>query len=331
MLYVTTRTDCETFTAQRALSENRGPDGGLYLPFQRPVLDQLGPSMNQAVAQVLNLLFQARLTAWDVDFTVGRYPVRLVQLRQKIIMAEAWHNPQWTFSSMVKNLSDLIAGRDQPVTGWTRIAVGIAVLAGMLAELKSEGLQEKVDISLVSGDFFGPISAWYGRSWGLPIGNIICCCNENNSLWDLLTQGQLRTDAVCIPTGIPQADVVVPSQLERLIFGAGGRGETERYLACCRRGGMYCPEEDTLSSLREGLYASVVSSQRMERTIRGAYGTHGYLLSRPSALAYGGLLDYRAKTGAIRPTLVLTGESPMLDGAFVAKALGITEEKLKTL
>lgn len=217
------------------------------------------------------------------------------------------------------------------VTGWAEVAVRIAVLAGIFGELNREGLKEKMDISVVSGDFSGPISAWYARSWGLPIGNIICCCNENNSLWDLLTHGQLRTDAVCIPTGLSQADVVVPEHLERLISRLGGEEEMEDYVGCCRRGGMYCPNEELLGKLREGLYASVVSSQRVERTIRGAYGTHGYLLSPASALAYGGLLDYRAKIGTLHPALVLTGESPLLESAFVAEAMGVSEEKLKTM
>lgn len=333
MLYVTTRNKDETFTAQRVLMENRGPDGGLYLPFQNPALDvsQLGRSVNQVIASVLNLLFQARLTAWDLEFTIGRHPVRLERLRQKTIVAESWHNPRWTYAHMVKGLVTLVAGREIPVTGWAEIGVRIAVLAGICARLKADGVEEPVDVSVVSGDFSGPMSAWYGRSWGLPIGNIICCCNENNSLWDLLTQGQLRTDAVSIPTSLPQADVVVPEHLERLISQVGGREETAKYLACCRRGGMYCPDEELLSRLREGLYASVVSSQRMERITLGAYGTHGYLLSRPSALSYGGLQDYRAKTGTLRPALVLTEESPLQDGAFVAKSLGITQEELKTM
>lgn len=333
MLYVTTRNNVDTFTAQRALAENRGPDGGLYLPFRDLKLDvsEMGASCNEVIANVLNLLFQARLTAWDVDFTIGRYPVRLEYLRQKTVMAESWHNPHWTFSHMVKNLAALVAGKEEDVTGWAEIAVRIAVLAGIFVQLKKEGFQEAVDIAVVSGNFSGPISAWYARSWGLPIGNIICCCNENNSLWDLLAHGQLRTDAVCVPTGLPAADVVVPEHLERLISKLGGAEEMEDYLGCCRRGGMYCPSDELLAGLREGLYASVVSSQRMERIIRGAYGTYGYLLSRASALAYGGLSDYRAKSGTLHPTLVLTEESPLLDGPSVAEALGITEEKLKLL
>lgn len=331
MLYVTTRNNCDTNTAQKALRENRAGDGGMYVPFQKPELPKNEKSINSAVAQVLNTLFQTRLTAWDVDFSVGRHPVRLTSLRQRTVMTESWHNPDWTFERMVNNLTSLLAGDPMPPGDWVRIAVRIAVLWGVFGELKKCCPEGPVDIAVVSGDFIQPISAWYAKQWGLPIGNIICCCNENNSVWNLLTYGQLRTDEVAVSTCIPQADVVVPSSLERLIFACGGAEEVDCYLECCRRGRMYCPGETVLERMRSGMCASVVSSQRIERTIRGAYATHGYLLSPASALAYAGLLDYRAKTGKTRLALVLTEESPILYASMVSKAIGVPEGELKHL
>ena len=103
MLYVTTRNSRETFTTQRALRENRGPDGGMYLPFRAPCfsqaeLDALAEKpFNQRVADILNLLFQTRLSGWDVDFCAGRFPVRLESLSHRIVMTETWHNTQWDF------------------------------------------------------------------------------------------------------------------------------------------------------------------------------------------------------------------------------------------
>lgn len=330
MLYVTTRNPLDTFPAQKAAKENRAGDGGFYVPFQNLTLPDGASTINCAIAETMNLLFQTKLSGWDVDFSVGRYPVRLVHLRQRTVMAESWHNPHWTYDRMVQNLTALVAGEEVP-GDWIKIAVRIGVLAGIFGELKKSGIEEPVDIALVAGDFTGPISAWYARAWGLPIGNIICCCNENNSLWDLLFHGQLRTDAAAVKTMLPEADVVVPPDLERLIAACGGPEEVDYFLECCRRGGMYCPEADVLSKLQEGMFASVVSSQRIPRIIRGAYDTHHYLLSPASALAYGGLLDYRGKTGNLRPALVLTDDSPVLSAPFVAEAAGITEEKLKQI
>lgn len=333
MLYVTTRNNRDAFTAQRALRENRGPDGGMYLPFHMPKFSQTEietlaeKSFNQCVAEILNLLFNTKLTSWDIDFCIGRYPVRLETLRHRIIIAETWHNPEWNYERLVKNLVDHLCNDYAVPTDWAKIAVRIAVLFGIFGELKRAGIPA-ADVAAVSGDFSAPISVWYARQWGLPVGNIVCCCNENKSLWDLICHGQLRTDVLSIPTAIPDADAALPDDLERLIYECGGISEVQHYQEACRRGRMYCPNDMMLRKLRNGLYVSVVSSQRIQTTIPSVYRTHNYLLSPYPALAYAGLLDYRAKTGETRHAVVLAERSPVYDGAMVAGAIGISVEEL---
>lgn len=341
MLYVTTRNSTEVYTAQRALMESRGADGGMYLPFHSPVFapeDIAGletTSFNQCVANLLNRLFGTKLTAWDIDFCVGRYPVRLVELGHRIVMGESWHNPKWNYDRMARRLAGLLLREDAAVTdGWTEIAVRIAVLFGIYGEmLRSDNIQpgELVDVSVVSGEFSAPMSAWYARSWGLPVGNIICCCNENSEIWNLICHGQLRTDSVSVSTSTPDADVILPAQLERLIYACGGSEEVMRYLDVCRRGGMYVPSDWVLPKLRDGLFVSVISSHRIESTIPAVYATHRYLLSPYSALAYAGLLDYRAKKGQLRHSVVLAERSPVCDAKVVCGTMGISEEQMKEM
>lgn len=335
MLYITTRNQRDAFTAQRVLRENRGADGGLYLPFRRPRLTAENlqnfavMSFGQRVAQVLNLLFQTKFTGWDVDFCIGRNPVRLSPLGHRLLAAEVWHNPGWSYGYLAQELTDLFRETPAAPDGWLRIALRIAVLFGVYAELIHSGI-ETADISVVSGDFSAPISAYYARQWGLPIGEIICCCNENSALWDLLCHGQMCTDGLSIPTMLPEADAALPEQLERLIYEAGGTAEVERYLAACRRGGVYAPEDVVLAKLRQGLSVSVVSSRRIGETIPSVYRTHRYVLAPGSALAYAGLMDYRAKTGNTRHALILAEKSPVCDLDVTASAMGVSPETLKT-
>ena len=95
MLYVTTRISADAFTAHRALTENRGPEGGLYLPMRMPGLtpDEIrgmgDKSFGQNVADVMNLLFNTDLDGWAVEFSIGRYPVRMVDLSGKVTVAES--------------------------------------------------------------------------------------------------------------------------------------------------------------------------------------------------------------------------------------------------
>lgn len=335
MLYVTTRDNRDAFTAHRVLHGNRGADGGMYLPFKTPLfspeeMDRLMcMSFNQCAAEILNLLFGAKLSATDLDFAIGRHPVRYQSIGRKTVIAETWHNLDGSFGNLSRGLTKLMRGENANEPGdWTYIAIRIAALFGMTAQLRQAGAEQAMDIAVPSGDFRAVMSAWYAKQWGLPIGNIVCCCNENNTLWDLICHGQMRTDAVSIPTGTPEADVSVPVGLERLVYEAGGVPEVQRYLEACRNGRAYTVGEDMLSKLRRGLYISVIGSQRMMTTIPSVYRTHHYLLSPYGALVYAGLMDYRAKTGETRSCLIFTESSPLRDKETVAAALGIAPEEI---
>lgn len=341
MLYVTTRNSRDAYTAQRALCEKRAPDGGFYIPMRTPQftkeqIDSLKEvPFNTCIADVLNLLFKTKLTGWDIEFCVGRHSVRLEKLSQRIVMGECWRNTGWTFRHMVESLADLL--RTDPETAgaygdWAEIGVRIAVLFAMTGQLRREEILlpgQKIDVSVVAGDFAGAMSLWYARSWGLPIRSIICACNENSGLWELMHQGQLHTDAVARRSSTPEADVVVPEGLERLIFACGDPWEVERFVETCRRGGVYTPGELVLAKMREGMYVSVISEPRMRSTIPSAYATHHYLLSPYTALAYAGLLDYRAGVGSRCWGLILADKSPACDLATAADALGIPPAELK--
>ncbi len=313
MLYVTTRSNLDAYTVHRCLTENRGPDGGLYLPFRHPgfsgeaLEEMLEMSFNHCVAEVLNRLFNTKLDAWAVGFAIGQSPARLEPMGHRILLANCWYTPGFRFSEITEKLTRRLCPEAAVPSNWTEIAVRCAVLFGLFSELRRQGIF-RADISCLSGDFITPISAWYARRWGLPIGQIICCCNENNSVWELLCHGQMRTDGVSISTGMPSADVTVPTDLERLIYECGGLAETRRYLEAVRKGSVYLPGDSVLSKLRTGMDASVVSSHRLERVVSGVYQTHGRLLSPAAAMAYSGLLDHRAKTGSVNHCLVWSEE-----------------------
>ncbi len=343
MLYVTTRSNQDAFTPHRTLSNNRGPCGGLFIPFREPTFTQeemaqlKNMSFSKCVADVLNKLFRVHLTSRDVELAVGRYPVRVKQLNQRLLIGESWHNLESSFPCMVRNLTNLMRSHlncMQDYTEWSAIAIRIAVIFGIFGEFMRLGIadnEKPIDIAVVSGDFSAPISAWYARRWGLPIGNIVCCCNENGNLWNFICHGQLRTDGTAKKTHTPDADVVVPNSLERLICTYGGYNEVSRYLESVRRGVSYYADDKMLCALREGIYATVSSERRVLSAISGVYATHRYLLSPYGALAYAGLQDYRSRTGESNPALILTENSPVCDAEVVATALSMSKDQIKEI
>lgn len=340
MLYVTTRDKTDVYTAYRTLGQNRGEDGGFFVPFQMPKLDReqiekvKENTFGQNVADILNLFFNARLDGWDVDFCIGRYPTKLVSMSHRIVFAEVWHNPDLDFARLVRNLTSRIRGTEDTIgepTNWAGIAVRIAVLFGVFGELLRVNMVEidqPVDVAVPSGDFTVPMAAWYAREMGLPIANIICGCNDNGGIWDLLHHGQIHTDAIASKTLTPAGDHTVPPDLERLIFGTMGIDETARFLKACSSGRIYTPPESRFEDLRKGMYAGVVSGSRMESIIRSFYNTSTYMMDPYSALAYCSLQDYRTRYAETRTAVVLSEKSPIHAAPIVAKALGISTEEL---
>lgn len=331
MLYLTTRNDKDAYTAYRTLASDCGPDGGLFLPFQMPKLDadqiaQLKEkSYGQTVADILNLFFAARLDAWDVDVCIGKFFAKLVPMSHRIHIAEVWHNPDSDFARMVRNLSSRIRGTgdtNNAPTNWAWISIRIATLFGLYGELcriNMISVGQCVDIAMPSGDFAAPMAAWYARQMGLPIGNIICSCDENDAAWELLKNGELTVNP----------SMGQPYDLERLIHATLGQEETLRYLECFKEGKTYALSTAQGQMLRQGMYPAVISWSRRESIISALYRSSAYIVDPGSAMAYGGLQDYRATEGESRPALILTERSPALSAETVSKAMGITEETLK--
>ncbi len=342
MLYVTARDHRDAYTAHRALTQDRADDGGLFAPLHLPrlsddrIAEWISDSFGSTMAQILNLFFGSGISASQVEFAVGRKPVRLKPLSHRIVFAETWHNPGEDWHWCARRLSRLLLSRygKDICSEWMGVAVRIGMLFDAYGQLCRKGIVqmgEPVDASFVSGDFSGPMAARYARELGLPIGEIICCCNENNGLWELLHQGSFSTNAVAVNTPLPEADIAVPASLERLVFACGGTGESAAYLEICRRGGEYVPGEALLKRMKSGLSVSVVGSERTANTVRTVFGTYDYLMDPATALAYAGLLDYRATRGAGRYALVL---SPCAPGKFperTASALKIPVSDLKQL
>ncbi len=332
MLYVSTRNKNDSFTAFRALCEENTPDGGLFVPFRLP---DLAPelksfrekSFSDGVAQILNLFFSGSITGWDVEFWVGRRPVKNVSMNHRLMISELWHNLDSSYQSMEKTLYQKLGGQGMP-TNWARIAIRAAVLFGLYCELPEQEAQS-FDVAVHAGDFSWPMAAWYARKLGLPVATILCGCNENGAVWDLIHRGEYATGAPLRHTATPELDVSAAMGLERLIYETLGVEE-----ACCYRNlrdkkALYTLDELQLPLFNQGLFAAVVGSSRVEPVLVSIYRTNSYISDPYTAMTYGALQDYRARTGESRLTLLICQHSPVLHGEQVCNALGITMQTLK--
>ncbi len=339
MLYLSSNSPYDTYTAYRVIHTDRADDNGLFLPFRLPIVDDdfVGSLSQNSVcgnmARILNLFFSTGITETDLDFALGRSSTRLSTMNHRVVIGELWHNAQWNYEASVQAVSDILRreNKGDVPTDWVKTAVAIASVFALYGQTVSEGIiscGESLDVAVPVGDFTAPMAAWYARKMGLPVGMIICGCNENSALWDLMNLADMATGDTVAETLTPLCDHNVPAGLIRLIYHLLGAEEAARYDAICQMGRHYAPPEEQFNALKEGFFTAVSSISRIDSLIRNVSSTTGYILGPYDALAYGALLDYRSKSGQGTTCLLLCQRSPICDDKTTAYALGISTDEL---
>ena len=339
MLYVTTRTDRDAFTPLYAMTHDCSPDGGQFLPMQVPhfgeeeLREMAGRSFNENAAQILSLLFRRSLTGWDLDLNIGKNPLQLDTLNSHTLLAKLRFNPEWSFEALTRRIFRLMEkDSDMEPGAWFTMSLRIALLFGIFGELMARELvsaENPMDVSVPSFDFQYPMAVWYAKQWGLPIGNIICCCNENNAPWSLLHLGEMRTDTAVRETLTTACDQAVPNGLERLIAGTLGTEVLERYLKTAAQRRSFALEASQLEQLRDGFWVSVVSQRRMRFMIPNLCPTDGQMLDPYAIMSYAGLMDHRSQSGETGLALVISEEEPIHGAGILSRAMDISEAEVR--
>lgn len=308
MLYVSTRNQHDSFTAHRALHEDRTPDGGMFTPFVLPSyskdeIDQFrNRSYGENVALILNTFFSTKLTGWDVEFCCGRYPVKTVELPRRLIIAEAWHNTAASYHYMERALYAQLCGDKsvKTVSNWAKIAIRIALLFAIYSSSDSMRFTDRIDFALDGDDFSMPIAALYARKMGLPLEHIICGTVDNSFAWDLIHRGEMSSVSVA-------SDV---AGMEHLIYLVLGADTSEAFVTACKHHKNYLLPDELLGTLNDGLFVAVISNNRAHSVVSNFCSSHGYALDRSAAVSYAALQDYRARIGESRKTLMFSLSRP---------------------
>ena len=336
MLYVTTRGGGEAVTSFWAMT--REPEKGQLIPMQFPSFDEAAleavkkRTFNQNVAHVLNLLYREQISPWDVDMAFGKHPLELSDLNSRITAARLWWGADRGFGQFVGRLFRIYS-RDpfEKPGSWFTLSVRMAILVGIMGKLMAQGIvtgEETIDLSVPSFDFQFPMAAWYVRSWGLPIGRIICCCNENNAPWILMNQEELRMDREVHHTLTDACDQAVPAGLERLIYHVLGDHEARCFGKALDAGSRYQLTEEQQRLLRREVAVSVITQRRLRFLMPNLF-RDGQWMDPYAAMSYAGLVDHRARTGDTDRGLVICQEDPVLHAPMLERELGLTKEMLR--
>lgn len=340
MLYGSTRSKVESYTAQRTVWAERASDGGFFVPMRLPQFKRTeihriqGRTAEDNIALILNKFFQTEFSGKDVEFAIGKDYFRLEDISQRLTMGELWHNPEGEIDGILRILTRRLAAehRDGEPGEWPRVAIRAALLFGLFGELMKQGkvsALHPMDLAVPAGDFAWPMGAWYARKMGLPIATIILCCNENDGVRNLLHRGQIRLDEKPIPTITPRCDHMAPAGIERAIYTMLGRQEMAEYLRVLKNGGTYAVNLEQRRTLSEGMTVCVNNSRRLMQMIPNAYRTFGKLFCPYSAMVYTGAMDYQSLTGRYSKVLMLCDYSPSKSLDVTARAMGLSVSDLK--
>ena len=307
MLYVTTLDSRNTVSADCVLSEDLPIDGGLYIPFQLPLIDaqQLKSFAScgccETIAYILNLFFSHRITAWDVQMCIGRDPVKFKNLDRKTVVADVWGNPGGSYEYAVVSLNEKLLGcTNAGVCSWPSIAIAVSFAFGIYAELRKNGILNggtAYDVCVPEEDLNQLVAFLYARKMGLPVDRIIICSRTGSVLWSFVNHGQLN---------ITQISLSNRRSVQRLIGIALGNDFVHEYVNACQQECVYTLAQEQQAAVASVLFSAVIGDVRI-----GSVADNVCIPIAPdAAICYAGLQDYRSKTGQGRLALVIGYTAP---------------------
>ena len=188
-------------------------------------------------------------------------------------------------------------------------------------------LGDKISFTVPTGNFGNILAGYYAKQMGLPIDRLICASNSNNVLTEFFTNGEYDANREFYKTVSPSMDILISSNLERLVFEISGRDavKTSERMAELKEKGKYDIEDKELKQLAKDFSAGYSEEEECTDTIGGVFDEYGYLTDTHTAVALKVTNDYREIING--KIVVLSTASPYKFAKDVLKA--ITDRTVK--
>ena len=181
---------------------------------------------------------------------------------------------------------------------------------------------EPVNFSVPTGNFGDILAGYFAKCMGLPVGKLLCASNANNVLTEFLLTGKYDRRRPFYKTTSPSMDILVSSNLERLLYLASG-GDAEMVAEKMRElneQGWYQIEGDLLQKIQGTFLCGCCDDTMTAQTIKTVWGQERYLLDPHTAVAWAVADQHRAELSG--QTVVLSTASPYKFAPAVLAALG---------
>lgn len=198
------------------------------------------------------------------------------------------------------NIGRLVPQMVYYVYAYTRLVAEGSIKAG-----------DKINVVVPTGNFGNILAAYYAKEMGLPIGKFICASNENKVLYDFFQTGEYDRNREFILTSSPSMDILISSNLERLIYKLTGNNAAKNteFMQALNAEGTYTITPDMKEKLAE-FFGGYASEEETADTIKKVYEEDRYIMDTHTAVAATVYDKYVAETGDAAPAVIASTASP---------------------
>ena len=182
---------------------------------------------------------------------------------------------------------------------------------------------EEINVVVPTGNFGNILAAYFAKHMGVPIKTLICASNDNKVLYDFFTTGTYDRKRDFILTTSPSMDILISSNLERLIYRLTGENAEKcaELMKSLSEGGEYTITDDMKAQLVD-FYGNFCSEDETAQAISDIYKNSNYVIDTHTAVAAGVYKKYVSETADHLPTVIASTASPYKFTRSVMEALG---------
>ena len=233
----------------------------------------------------------------------------------------------------VKKIFTECQGKDLPFRLSSANSINIGRLAPQIMyyfrsyrDLLDQGqisLGDQVDFSVPTGNFGDILAGYLAKLLGLPVGKLICASNANNVLTDFIRTGTYDRRRELLKTTSPSMDILVSSNLERLLYLlSGDTGLVAGLMRDLSEKGVYQVPAGLLEKIQAEFFADFCDDRKAGEVIGRVYKEQGYLMDPHTASGWAAAESYRAQSGSENAMVVLSTASPYKFSTAVLEAIG---------
>ncbi len=183
---------------------------------------------------------------------------------------------------------------------------------------------DKIDICVPTGNFGNILAAFLAKKMGLPVGRFICASNSNNVLTDFFKTGTYDRNRDFHVTVSPSMDILISSNLERLLYLAAGAEKTRKYMELLAKEGRYTLDKENFEKITAEFDGYYTSEDACKSEIKSVFDRYSYLVDTHTSVALDAAERYLSENvNAADKIVVASTASPYKFAPAVASSLGV--------